>query len=248
MLMGHGGINLPSNVVANEFLNVRGQKSSKSRNWAVWIEEYLAAFPPDPLRYYLTTNAPEGRDADFSWEDFQSRNNSELAAVLGNFVHRTLAFTEKYLGGVVPARGPLGDLEKGVLAEAEAAVKEVAAELEGFRFKAGLQRIMKLAQAANRYFDSAAPWKSRKTDLAACGTAISVCLELVDRLALVMYPFLPGSAAKVEGYLGRDPKHLPRQWGAPGAPPAAGAKLNKPEPLFRQIEKEEVDAANAKLG
>ena len=248
MLMGHGGFNLPSNVVANEFMNVRGQKSSKSRNWAVWIEEYLAQFPADPLRYYLTANAPEGRDADFSWEDFQSRNNSELAAVLGNFVHRTLAFTEKYLGSVVPERGAVGELETGVLAEAGAAVKEVAAELEGYRFKAGLQRLMKLAQSANRYFDSAAPWKSRKTDMAACGTAISVCIELVDRLAALMYPFMPASAAKIEGFLGRDAAGLPRQWGALGAPPAAGTKLNKPEPLFRQVEKEEVEAANAKLG
>ena len=248
MLMGHGGLNLPANVVANEFLNVRGQKSSKSRNWAVWVDEYLAAFPPDPLRYYLTANAPEGRDADFSWEDFQSRNNTELAAVLGNFVHRTLAFIEKYLGGVAPARGALGESERAVLAEAELAVTEVAGELEGFRFKAGLQRLMKLAKSANQYFDAAAPWKTRKTDPPACATAISVCLALVDRLAALMYPFMPGSAAKIEGFLGREEKALPRQWSALGDGPAAGARLNKPEPLFRQIEDEEVAAANAKLG
>jgi methionyl-tRNA synthetase len=248
MLMGHGGLNLPANVVANEFLNVRGQKSSKSRNWAVWLAEYLEQFPPDPLRYYLTVNAPEGRDADFSWEEFQTRNNSELAAVLGNFAHRTLAFVEKYLGGTAPARGTPGEAERAALAEAELAGREIAAELEGFRFKAGVQRLMKLAKSANQYFDAAAPWKSRKTDPAACGTAISVCLALVDRLAALMSPFMPASATKLEGFLGRQAQALPRRWDALGDGPAAGARLPKPEPLFRQIEDPEVAAANAKLG
>ncbi|MHC4914959.1 MAG: methionine--tRNA ligase [Planctomycetota bacterium] len=248
MLMGHGGINLPANVVANEFLNVRGRKSSKSRNWAVWVEEYLERFPVDPLRYYLTANAPEGRDTDFRWEDFQQRNNSELAATLGNFAHRTLSFAGKYFDGVAPERGEPDGTARDALAEVEAATGEVRAELEGFRFKAGLQRLMKLAQSANRYFDAAAPWKSRKTDMAACGSAISVCLALVDRLAALMYPFLPGSAARLEGYLGRDPGEAPRQWDSLGDGPAPGTKLGKPEPLFRQIEDEEIEAANARLG
>jgi methionyl-tRNA synthetase len=248
MLMGHGGINLPGNVVANEFLNVRGQKSSKSRNWAVWIEDYLAGFPADPLRYYLTANAPEGRDADFTWEELQSRNNSELAATLGNFAHRTLTFTEKYFGGTVPERQAPDAAGTAALAEADAAVREVAAELEAFRFKAGLQRLMKLAKSANQFFDAAAPWKSRKTDLAACGSAINVCLVLVDRMAALMYPFMPGSAAKLEGFLGRSGAELPRQWDRLGDGPAVGTPLPKAAPLFRQIEDEEVAAANARMG
>ncbi len=248
MLMGHGEINLPANVVANEFLNVRGQKSSKSRNWAVWLDEYLERFPPDPLRYYLTANAPEGRDADFRWEDLQSRNNTELAAALGNFVHRTLSFAGKYFEGKVPQRGALDGQAEAALAEAETAGREVAAELEAFRFKAALQRLMKLAKNANRYFDAAAPWKTRKTDLAACGTAINVCLALVDRLAALMYPFLPFSAAKLESFLGRSGRELPRRWDALGDGLAADTTLGKPEPLFRQIEDEEIVAAEAKLG
>ena len=248
MLMGHGGINLPANVVANEFLNVRGQKSSKSRNWAVWIEEYLESFPVDPLRYYLTANAPEGRDTDFRWEDFQQRNNAELAAALGNFAHRTLSFAGKYFDGAVPERGELDEAALAALAEAGTATGEVRAGIEAFRFKAGLQRLMKLAQSANRYFDAASPWKSRKTDMAACGTAINVCLALVDRLAALMYPFMPGSAAKLEGYLGRDAGELPRQWDSLGDGPAPGTRLGKPQPLFRQIEDEEIEAANARLG
>ncbi len=248
MLMGHGEINLPDNVVANEFLNVRGQKSSKSRNWAIWIEEYLEQFPVDPLRYYLTANAPEGRDADFRWEDFQQRNNSELAAALGNFVHRTLSFTGKYFDGEVPERGELDEGAKAALAETEAATAEVRAALEGFHFKAALQRLMKLAQSANRYFDSAAPWKSRKTDMIACGTSINVCLALCDRLAALMYPFLPASARKLEGFLGRTEGDLPRQWDRLSDGLESGSKLGKPEPLFRQIEDEEIETANAKLG
>ncbi len=248
MLMGHGGINLPSNVVANEFQTLEGRKISTSNDWAVWVDEYIEHFPVDPLRYYLTANAPEGRDADFRWKDFQNRNNTELAAALGNFAHRTLAFAGKYFDGKVPERGTPGEAEKAALAEAEAAGKEVAGELEAFRFKAALQRLMKLAKSANQYFDAAAPWKTRKTDLAACGTSINVCLALVDRLAALMYPFLPFSAARLEGFLGRPEADLPRRWDAPGDGLAAGTALGEPEPLFRQIEDEEIEAAEAKLG
>jgi len=248
MLMGHGGINLPDNVVANEFQTLEGRKISTSRNWAVWVDEYLEKYPVDPLRYYLTANAPETRDSDFRWQDFQQRNNAELAAALGNFVHRTLSFTAKYFDGAVPGRGELDGDARAALDEAGTATAEVRAELEAFRFKAALQRLMKLAQSANRYFDAAAPWKSRKTDMAACGTAVNVCLALCDRLAALMYPFMPGSAAKLEGFLGRCPADLPRRWDQLGDGLEAGTKLARPEPLFRQIEDEEIEAENAKLG
>jgi methionyl-tRNA synthetase len=247
MLMGHGGINLPANVIANEFQTLEGRKISTSKDWAVWVDEYLEQFPVDSLRYYLTTNAPESRDSDFRWEDFQQRNNAELAAALGNFVHRTLSFAGKYFESNVPQRGELDAAAQAVLAEVETATGEVRAELEAFRFKAGLQRLMKLAQSANRYFDAAAPWKSRKTDMAACGTSINVCLALVDRLAVLMYPFLPGSAAKLESFLGRSPEALPRQWDALTDGLPAGTGLGKPAPLFRQIEDEEIAAAKDRL-
>jgi methionyl-tRNA synthetase len=248
MLIGHGQFNMPTNVVANEFLNVRGQKSSKSRNWAIWIEEYSQTFPTDALRYYLTANAPEGRDADFRWEDLQQRNNSELAASLGNFIHRTLSFTAKYFDSKVPPRGELSEAQAAVLQEMQKASEEISGELETCHFKAALQRLMKLAKSANQFFDTAAPWKSRKSDMTACSTSLNVCLALVDRLAALMYPFFPESAAKLESFLGRDAQELPRQWTSLQEGLSAGRELNAAQPLFRQIEDDEIETANARLG
>ncbi len=197
MLMAHGGIILPDNIPANEFLTIEGQKLSTSRNWAVWVDEYLEVFPPDPLRYYLTANAPESKDADFTWKDFQSRNNSELADVLGNLVNRSLTFVEKHFEAKVPPPGQPSDTDRSILSMVGEAAEKIGQSLDQFQVRRAVGELMDLARAGNRYFNDSAPWSSIKTDRSRCATTLNTTLQLEAALAVLMSPFLPFSAARL---------------------------------------------------
>ncbi len=230
MLMAHGEYRLPDAVVANEFLNLEGGKISTSRNHAVWVDEYLESFPADPLRYYLTAIAPETADADFSWRQFQQRNNGELADNLGNFIQRNLTFCKKYFDGKVPQIDAPTAAGQEVLDEIETARREIGDLLDEFHFKAALERLMRLSQRGNQYFAEEEPWKSRKTDMAACARTMFVGVKVVEALCLFMSPFLPESAAKLRSFLNLPPL-APGDWDRPGAL-RGGETLGDAEVLF----------------
>ena len=203
MLKAHGGYVLPDNVPANEFLNLEGDKISTSRNWAVWAHEYLQDFPgkADVMRYVLTANAPETKDNDFSWKEFQTRNNSELVAIFGNFVNRAIVLTHKYFEGKVPPRGVLTEADKAVLAEVPEIRRSLEENLEGFRFRDALKDAMALARLGNKYISDSEPWKTAKTDMARTGTILNVCLQLCADLAIAFEPFTPAAAERLRGML-----------------------------------------------
>jgi methionyl-tRNA synthetase len=238
MLMGHGEYQLPQDVVANEFLNISGNKISTSRNYAVWVEEYLSAFNPDPLRYYLTAIAPENSDSDFTWEDFQTRNNSELADTLGNFTQRNMVFARKYFDGVMPEAGELSDNAKEMLEAIEVAREEISALLEKHSYKAALQRLMRFAQSGNQFLENEKPWSTRKTDMARCGMAVHVGLRIVEALSVFMAPFLPFSAAKLRTMLTL-PALADGDWDRPWQL-QEGHPIAQPEILFRKFDDEEI--------
>ncbi len=230
MLFAHGDYRVADAVVVNEFLNLEGDKISTSRNYAVWVDEYLRDFPADPLRYYLTAIAPETSDADFSWKQFQQRNNGELADNLGNFIQRNLTFCVKYFGGNVPeADGPT-EAGREALAEIDACRDDMRQLLDEFHFKAALDRLMRLSQKGNQYFAEEMPWKSRKTDMAACARTMLVGVKLVEALGVFMAPFMPESAAKLRAMLGLPPLQ-PGDWDAPGRL-GGGETLGAVEVLF----------------
>ncbi|MBN2713250.1 MAG: methionine--tRNA ligase, partial [Planctomycetes bacterium] len=180
MLLAHGDYRLADEVVSNEFLNLEGDKISTSRDYAVWVDNYLEHFAPDPLRYYLTAIAPEASDSDFSWKDFQARNNGEIADNIGNFIQRNLTFTKKYFDGKVPGKGNMTEAGNAMLEEIDKARDEIYALLADYRFKNAQERLMRLSQRGNQYFAEETPWQSRKTDMAACGTTIYVGLRVVE--------------------------------------------------------------------
>ncbi|MGE4589910.1 MAG: methionine--tRNA ligase [Acidaminococcaceae bacterium] len=203
MLQQEGSFVLPDNVPANEFLNLENDKISTSRNWAVWLHEYLDELPgkEDVLRYVLTANAPETKDNDFTWKDFQTRNNNELLAVLGNFVNRTLVLTHKYFEGKVPALDHLTDADKAVLAEMQHYPEKISHSIELYRFREALSELMNLARLGNRYLTENEPWKIFKTDPERVKTILAVSLEIVARLAVLSEPFLPFTAEKLRKML-----------------------------------------------
>jgi len=211
-LMAHGQYILPAQIPANEFLNIEGEKLSTSRNRAVWVDEYLEVFPPDPLRYYLAANAPENKDADFVWKDFQSRNNSELADVLGNLVNRSLSFVEKNFGSRVPPAGFLTDADRAVYVGIAEAVKRIAAALEEFQVRRAVSELMDLARLGNKYFNDAAPWSSIKSDRERCATTLNTIIQLQAALAVLMDPFLPFSAEKLWRMLNGPGSHRDQRW------------------------------------
>jgi methionyl-tRNA synthetase len=238
-----GEYQLPHNVVSNSFLNIRfpgkdEEKISKSRGTAVWIEDYLKDFDPDPLRYYLTANAPENARTAFDLADFVARNNNELLNALGNFVNRTVTFAHKYFEGRVPPAGRREPIDLQQLAACSGAVADVAAELEACRFKAGLARIMELARAGNVYFDATAPFRTRKTDLDACGRAVNVCLQTVRTLTTIMAPFLPFTADKCLTMLSLDAAAL--AWNRATDELPAGHSLAPAQILVRKLDLEEI--------
>ena len=205
MLKAYGdGYILPDNVPANEFLNLEGDKISTSRNWAVWAHEYLQDFPgkEDVMRYVLTANAPETKDNDFSWKDFQARNNSELVAIFGNFVNRAVVLTHKYFGGKVPAAGELLDMDRAALDEIPQLRASMERNIEGFHFREALKDAMSIARVGNTYISDTEPWKVAKTDLGRCGTILNVSLQICADLAIAFEPFTPFAAERLRKMLG----------------------------------------------
>ena len=248
MLMAYGdGFQLPDNVPANEFLNLEGDKISTSRNWAVWLHEYLRDFPgkQDVLRYVLTANAPETKDNDFTWADFQARNNNELVAILGNFVNRAMVLTHKYFEGRVPAAGELLDIDRELL-DAIGRVKEsLSANLDTFHFREALKDAMELARLGNRYLQETEPWKVAKTDMPRVAAILSCALQLCANIAIAFEPFLPFMSDRLAAMLGL--KKM--TWDELGRADllAPGTQLGQPELLFEKIDNEAIDAQLSRL-
>jgi len=247
-LIARGDYVLPDNVPANEFLNIKSQKISTSRNYAVWLQDYLDRFPPDPMRYCLAAIAPETKDTDFSWKDFQTRNNSELVGILGNFINRSFTFVAKHFDQQVPPQYKLDDLDTWILQRIAQAPQEVGAALDNFEIRAGLRGLMDLARDANKYFNDKQPWKTIKTDRESCSTTLSVCTQVAKALAVLMAPFLPFSAEKLWSMLGL-PGDVHRQdWHSIGRDLLpVGHPLAKPEILFNKIEDEAIEAEIERL-
>lgn len=238
MLMAEGSFQLPHDVVANSFLNIKfpgaeEEKISKSRGTAIWIEDYLADFDPDPLRYYLTAIAPEGARTAYDPGDLVARNDGELVATLGNFVNRTVTFAERYFETKVPASGPRDELDQAQLAACRTQAARTAERLEGCHFKTALGEVMALARAGNLYLDQKKPWAQRKHDLAACGTTINVCLQTVKALAVIMQPFLPHGARQILAMLTLGEEAL--QWDEAAIELPPGKPLGEPVILFRKL-------------
>jgi methionyl-tRNA synthetase len=247
MLKAEGSYILPENVPANEFLNLENDKISTSRNWAVWLHEYLEDFPgkQDVLRYALCSSAPETKDNDFTWKDFQARNNNELVAILGNFVNRTLILTNNYYGGKVPERGKTDDNDEGVLREITRIKEDTAKSLESFRFREALKEAMNLARLGNKYLADAEPWKVVKTDPERVKTIMNIALQITANLTIICEPFLPFSMEKLRGWINLGDL----SWDKAGNPGllVPGHQINKPELLFEKIEDDAIDRQIAKL-
>jgi methionyl-tRNA synthetase len=249
MLMAHEGFILPAEIPANEFLNIEGQKISTSRNWAVWANDYLDVFPPDPLRYYLEANAPENKDADFTWKDFQARNNGDLADVLGNLINRCLSFVEKNFENKVPPAGEPTDAEKGVADAVAKAVASIGVALDQFQVRRAVSELIDLARTGNKYFNDAAPWSAMKTDRARAATILNTTIQLQAALSLLMEPFLPHSAAKLRSMLNVPREDAARRWSEIAAVRLAdGHPLGEREILFSKIEDAVIEEQIAKLG
>ena len=247
MLKAHGDYILPENVPANEFLNLEDNKISTSRNWAIWLHEYLQELPnkQDVLRYVLTANAPETKDNNFTWKDFQERNNSELVAVYGNFVNRALQLTKKYFNGVVPACGELLDIDKEVFNELKGVKEKVEGLLNNYKFRDAQREVMNIARIGNKYMTDCEPWKIWKTNPERVQTVLYVCLQLVANLAIAFEPFLPFSSEKLRKLI----KLNEAKWEQLGNTNilTEGWELAEPELLFEKIEDEVIEAQLKKL-
>ena len=247
MLKAEGSYILPDNVPANEFLNLEGDKISTSRNWAVWLHEYLRDFEgkQDVLRYVLTANAPETKDNDFTWKDFQARNNNELVAIYGNFVNRSMVLTHKYFEGKVPARGDLNEADKNMIAEFERTKQEMENLLDNFKFRDAQKEAMNMARIGNKYLADNEPWKLAKTDMGRVATILNLALQLTANLSVAFAPFLPFSSKKLSDMLAMQP----RKWDSLGNMEMLeeGHLLNKAELLFEKIEDAAIEAQIKKL-
>ncbi len=240
MLKAYGdGFIMPENVPANEFLNLEGDKISTSRGWAVWANEYLEDFPgkQDVMRYVLTANAPETKDNDFSWKDFQSRNNSELVAIFGNFVNRAVVLTHKYFRGVVPPQGQLQDIDREVLAQLPELKMSIDRNIENYKFRDALKDAMSMARIGNKYISDTEPWKVAKTDIDRTATILNICLQICASLSVVFEPFTPFAAAKLRAML-----NAPLDWNLVGRSDIlpSGHTINTPELLFEKIEDDQI--------
>ncbi len=247
ILKAHGDYILPDNVPANEFLNLENDKISTSRNWAVWLHEYLVDLPgkQDVLRYALCSNAPESKDNDFTWKDFQARNNSELVAILGNFVNRAVVLTHKYFDGKVPARTELFDIDKEVISAMQAVPGKVGASVERYRFREALSEMMELARMGNKYLADTEPWKLIKTDPDRVGTILNTALQMVANLSIIAEPFIPFSTDKLRCFLNMDKLN----WAQAGRDDllAEGQQLEKAQLLFEKIEDKSIQEQVDKL-
>lgn len=248
MLMAHGDYILPDQIPANEFLNIEGRKLSTSRNWAVWVDDYLEAFPPDPLRYYLAANAPETKDADFTWKDFQARNNNELADVLGNLVNRSLSFVEKHFGARVPPAGSPTAADRETAAAVARTCEAIGRALDDFQLRRAAAELLHLARTGNRYFNDSAPWISIKADRTRCASTLNTVVQLELALAVLMEPFMPFSAERLWAMLGAPGSHRERRWHEiPHLRLPDDHPLGRRDILFRKIDDAAVEAQIARL-
>lgn len=247
MLKAEGSYILPENVPANEFLNLEGDKISTSRNWAVWLHEYLKDFPgkQDVLKYVLCANAPETKDNDFTWKDFQTRNNSELVAIFGNFVNRTIVLTHKYFEGKVPQRGELNELDVQTIEQIKQFPEKIGRSIEQYRFREALNELMNLARLGNKYLTENEPWKTIKTDEARTATVLNISLQICANLAILSEPFLPFTAEKLRGMLNQDKAF----WYEAGNSELLeeGKQINPAQLLFEQIDDKQIEAQLEKL-
>jgi len=239
MLMAHGGFTLPKNVPANEFLNLEGDKLSTSRNYAVWLDDYLETFDPDPLRYCLANILPETRDADFSWKDFQGRFNNELADILGNFINRTLTFIYKNFFGKVPEKGNLDSSDLKLKKTLIEAPQKIGQNIENFQIRQGVREAMDVARYANKYFNDKMPWKTINSDPKQCATTLALCLETIKTLSVILEPVIPFTTKKIQGMINLPQNRDQNYWDNCGEFSfSAGHQLNKPEILFEKIDDE----------
>ncbi|SOE21317.1 methionyl-tRNA synthetase [Spirosomataceae bacterium TFI 002] len=247
MLMAHGDYTLADNVPANEFMNLEGDKISTSRNWAVWLHEYLEQFPgkEDVLRYALTSNAPEAKDSEFTWKDWQTKNNSELVAIFGNFVNRSLVLTHKYYNGIVPELGELTDFDKETLATLAQLPCDISDSLKNYKFRDGLSQMMEVARLGNKYLADTEPWKVVKVDPERVKTIMHIALQITATLAIVAEPFIPFTSAKLNEMLLLDSK----EWMHAGKADLikAGHQIGETSLLFEKIEDDVVEAQVQKL-
>ncbi|MBT4881620.1 MAG: class I tRNA ligase family protein, partial [Flavobacteriales bacterium] len=246
ILKAHQGYILPTNVPANEFLNLEGKKLSTSRNWAIWLHEYLEDFKgqEDALRYALCATAPESKDTDFTWADFQARNNNELVSIFGNFINRVVVLTNKYWEGVVQACNELDDYDKEVLAKLKAFPDKIGASIEKYRFREALGELMNLARLGNKYLADTEPWKLKKTDEKRTETILNVSMQIAASLAVLSEPFMPFSSEKLKGILALENV----SWkDAGGIIISDNHKINPATHLFNKIEDEKIEEQLEKL-
>jgi len=246
MLMGYGGLNLPYDVPANEFLTIEGKKLSTSRNWAVWLPDYLERYEPDPLRYLLSINMPETSDTDFSWREFVRRNNDELVATYGNLVNRVLTFVYRRFDGGVPTPGELDDHSQGIIDKARETLINMDTLLSQCHFKQAIMSAMSLAQETNRYLEEKSPWKIINEDKQAAADSLYVALSVLSYLRTALHPFLPFSSQKLHEYLGFGGNVEDCGW-KPNLP-SPGQKLLEPKPLFTKLDEELIEEETARLG
>jgi len=244
-IMAYGGLNLPYDVPANQFMNFGGSKASTSRGTAVFIPELIGRYDADALRYYLAAIMPETADSDFTWHDFVARTNNELVATWGNLAHRALTFTYRNFDGRVPEPGELDDRGRALIERAEAMLDEVGREIGACHFRAGLRAAMALAQETNRYLDETAPWKSIKEDRAAAARSLYTALCAVNTLKVALWPYVPFSSERLHGYLGFDGGLADHGWKA--VRPEPGQPLREPQPLFAKMEAEIAEREEARL-
>jgi methionyl-tRNA synthetase len=246
MLMGYSGLNLPYDVPANEFLTIEGKKLSTSRNWAVWLPDYLSRYEPDPLRYLLSINMPETSDTDFSWREFVRRNNDELVATYGNLAHRVLTFVYRNFDGCVPQPGELDSPSQALIDKAEDTLKSMDGLLYRCHFREAIRSAMSLAQNANRYLDEKSPWKMIKENREAAATSLYVAICVISYLKTMLYPFLPFSSQKLHEYLGFEGDVQDDGWKL--RPPLPGQKLREPKPLFIKLDDSIIEEETRRIG
>jgi methionyl-tRNA synthetase len=245
MLMGHGDLSLPYDVPANEFLTIKGRRLSTSRNWAVWLPDYLERYDPDALRYFLSINMPEDGDTDFSWQEFVRRNNDELVATYGNLVNRVLTITFRNFDGKVPTPGKIDDRSAALLEKALQTFNDVDVMISKCHFRETIRAVMSLSQEANRYLDEKAPWKTIKENREDAATALYVALSVISHLKTMLSPFLPFTCARLHKYLGLPGSIEDAGWSVAKIVP--GQQLVKPEHLFVKLDDSVVEIEDAKL-
>ncbi|HUU26304.1 MAG TPA: methionine--tRNA ligase [archaeon] len=246
MLMAYGQYVLPDNVPANEYLNLEGLKFSTSRNFAVWLHDYLDRFHPDPLRYYLCANMPETRDTDFNLKEFQARNNNELADTVGNFINRSLTFIARYFESRIPGRGEPGELDQEMLERLDKINSRIGEYLDSFRFRAAADTFGEFARFCNKYFNDKAPWETRKSDLENCATTLNLCAQAVYALSVVMWPIMPFSSENLWAQLGLSTDWRDHKWDSDFTSYLRpGHKIGRVEVLFPKIEDERIQEQEA---